>query len=83
MMEIHMDKSLIKKIEIMINRLVNMCPVINHQEIRNDIHGEVEISTGFFIILTIANLIALSGLIINSAPVIIGAMLIRRSWDRC
>ncbi len=36
----------------------------------------MEISAGYFTIVTIANLIALNGPLINSAPVIIGAMLI-------
>ncbi len=49
---------------------------INHQEVIKDIYFEVEISVGYFLILSIANLIALGGLLLNSAPVIIGAMLI-------
>jgi uncharacterized hydrophobic protein (TIGR00271 family) len=49
---------------------------IDHSEVLRDIYLESSISTSYFLILTIANLIALSGLITNSAPVIIGAMLI-------
>jgi uncharacterized hydrophobic protein (TIGR00271 family) len=50
--------------------------LIDHSAIINDIHLEVEISAGYFLILSLANLIALTGLITNSIPVIIGAMLI-------
>lgn len=49
---------------------------INQPAVIKDIYTEVDISAGYFVILTLANLIALSGLINNSAPVIIGAMLI-------
>lgn len=49
---------------------------INHNAVIKDIYVEGNISAGYFIILTLANLIALSGLITNSVPVIIGAMLI-------
>jgi uncharacterized hydrophobic protein (TIGR00271 family) len=49
---------------------------IDKKSVIKDIYHEVEISGGYFMILTIANLIALIGLIMNSAPVIIGAMLI-------
>jgi uncharacterized hydrophobic protein (TIGR00271 family) len=50
--------------------------LIDHSAITKDIHLEVEISAGYFLILSLANLIALTGLITNSIPVIIGAMLI-------
>jgi uncharacterized hydrophobic protein (TIGR00271 family) len=49
---------------------------INHESVVRDVAQEVDISAGYFLTLTLANLIALSGLITNSAPVIIGAMLI-------
>ena len=49
---------------------------INHPGVIKDVFLECEVSTGYFFILTMANLIALSGLLTNSAPVIIGAMLI-------
>ncbi|MDH4232242.1 MAG: TIGR00341 family protein [Nitrospirota bacterium] len=49
---------------------------IDHSEVLKDIYLESTISTSYFLLLTIANLIALSGLITNSAPAIIGAMLI-------
>ena len=50
--------------------------LIDRSAIIKDIHLEVEISAGYFLILSLANLIALTGLITNSIPVIIGAMLI-------
>ncbi len=49
---------------------------INHEAVIKDIAQETDISAGYFLTLSAANLIALSGLITNSAPVIIGAMLI-------
>jgi uncharacterized hydrophobic protein (TIGR00271 family) len=49
---------------------------INHEAVIKDIAQETDISVGYFLTLSAANLIALSGLITNSSPVIIGAMLI-------
>lgn len=49
---------------------------INRESVIKDIYENVEISAGYFLLLSLANLIALCGLIVNSAPVIIGAMLI-------
>ncbi|MBZ0158205.1 MAG: DUF389 domain-containing protein [Alphaproteobacteria bacterium] len=49
---------------------------VNRPAVIRDIYKEVDISAGFFLIATIANLIALCGLLLNSPPVIIGAMLI-------
>ncbi len=49
---------------------------INHEGVIKDVFMEVEVTTGYFFILSLANLIALTGLIVGSAPVIIGAMLI-------
>lgn len=49
---------------------------INHESVIKDIAQETDVSAGYFLMLSVANLIALSGLITNSAPVIIGAMLI-------
>ncbi|HSB34476.1 MAG TPA: DUF389 domain-containing protein [Nitrospirota bacterium] len=49
---------------------------IDHDAVIKDVAHEAEISAGYFLTLTAANLIALSGLITSSAPVIIGAMLI-------
>jgi uncharacterized hydrophobic protein (TIGR00271 family) len=49
---------------------------IDHAEVLKDIYLDSSISTSYFLTLTIANWIALSGLITNSAAVIIGAMLI-------
>lgn len=72
-----MAMNLVKEMEYRINRwLRHRIPVINHPEVIKDIYSEVDITAGYFTILTLANLIALSGLLINSAPVIIGAMLI-------
>ncbi|MCC7201434.1 MAG: TIGR00341 family protein [Nitrospirae bacterium] len=53
-----------------------MAAEVNHRTVIKDIYLEVDISPGYFLFLTLANLIALSGLITNSAAVIIGAMLI-------
>jgi uncharacterized hydrophobic protein (TIGR00271 family) len=49
---------------------------INRGAVIKGIYDDVEISAGYFLLLSLANLIALCGLIVNSAPVIIGAMLI-------
>lgn len=49
---------------------------IDRPSVIGKIKKEIEITPGYYFILTLANLIALSGLIVNSAPVIIGAMLI-------
>ncbi len=49
---------------------------VNHESVIKDIAQETNLSGHYFVLLTLANLIALSGLITNSAPVIIGAMLI-------
>jgi uncharacterized hydrophobic protein (TIGR00271 family) len=50
--------------------------LIDQSAVLKDIYREVDISAGYFLMLTLANLIALNGLIQNSAAVIIGAMLI-------
>jgi uncharacterized hydrophobic protein (TIGR00271 family) len=49
---------------------------INHNAVRAGVFAEGEISAGYFFVLNVANLIALCGLLMNSSPVIIGAMLI-------
>jgi uncharacterized hydrophobic protein (TIGR00271 family) len=49
---------------------------IDHAQVLKDIYLDSSISASYFLTLTIANWIALSGLITNSAAVIIGAMLI-------
>jgi uncharacterized hydrophobic protein (TIGR00271 family) len=49
---------------------------INHKAVRGDIFANAEISSGYLFVLSVANLIALCGLLLNSSPVIIGAMLI-------
>ncbi|MEQ8213240.1 MAG: TIGR00341 family protein [Smithellaceae bacterium] len=72
-----MDASPLKKMKYLIKKwLIDKYPVVNHKEIIKDIYGEVDISIGYLLVLTLANLIALCGLLINSVPVIIGAMLI-------
>lgn len=50
--------------------------LVNHKAVIKDVYLEVDISAGYFFILTLANLIALAGLITNGVAVIIGAMLI-------
>ncbi len=49
---------------------------INYDDVISDVYREVEPSTGYFLQLIVASLIALTGLLTNSGPVIIGAMLI-------
>lgn len=49
---------------------------INHNGVVKDVLAETEVSAGYFLALTTANLIALCGLLVNSLAVIIGAMLI-------
>lgn len=49
---------------------------VNHKDLITDVYKDIGISPGYFATLTLANLIALNGLIQNSAAVIIGAMLI-------
>jgi uncharacterized hydrophobic protein (TIGR00271 family) len=49
---------------------------ISHETVIKDITHEIDISGTYAFALILANLIALAGLITNSAPVVIGAMLI-------
>jgi len=49
---------------------------IDQSAVTNDIYSEMDTFAGYYLMLTLANLIALCGLLINSSPVIIGAMLI-------
>lgn len=70
------DRTILKITVLIREWLQRKVSEINHSAVIKDIYSEGEISAGYFIILTFANLIALSGLITNSAPVIIGAMLI-------
>lgn len=66
-----------KKIKFLVKKFIERnASKINHEEVINTIVKESEISVGYFGFLIVANLIALLGLIQNSAPVIIGAMLI-------
>lgn len=66
-----------KKVIVFIKRLSEkLASSINHRNVLKDVYLEVEISGSYFVTLTLANLIALNGLIQNSVAVIIGAMLI-------
>lgn len=49
---------------------------VNQEAVMKTVYQEVDISAGYFLVLTIANLIALAGLITDNTAVIIGAMLI-------
>ena len=49
---------------------------VNHNAVAKQVYLESRITAGYFLLLTLANLIALCGLLANSVPVIIGAMLI-------
>ena len=72
-----MMTGIVRKSAFLFNRwLQKTAAQINHEAVIKDIAQEIDISAGYFLTLTLANLIALSGLITNSAPVIIGAMLI-------
>ncbi|RJR16312.1 MAG: TIGR00341 family protein [Nitrospiraceae bacterium] len=72
-----MNDVVIKKIIVLVRKWVqSRVAEINHAAVIKDIYSEVAVTAGYFVTLTLANLIALSGLINNSAPVIIGAMLI-------
>jgi uncharacterized hydrophobic protein (TIGR00271 family) len=72
-----MASGLSGKLFILIKRwLEKTASTINHESVIKDIAQETDVSMSYFLMLTAANLIALSGLITNSAPVIIGAMLI-------
>jgi uncharacterized hydrophobic protein (TIGR00271 family) len=50
--------------------------VANHRAVAKQVYTESKTTAGYFLLLTLANLIALCGLLANSVPVIIGAMLI-------
>ncbi|TAN44016.1 MAG: TIGR00341 family protein [Nitrospirae bacterium] len=56
--------------------LEDSASLVNHKAVIKDVYLAVDISAGYFLMLTIANLIALLGLITNSVAIIIGAMLI-------
>jgi uncharacterized hydrophobic protein (TIGR00271 family) len=71
------DLIIFRKFIVLIRRwFEKKASLINHPAVIKDIYAEADISVGYFGILSFANLIALCGLITNSAPVIIGAMLI-------
>ncbi|MBT0653435.1 TIGR00341 family protein [Geomobilimonas luticola] len=56
--------------------LLSQSEKINHRGVIKDVFAEGEMSAGYIFSLNVANLIALCGLLVNSSPVIIGAMLI-------
>jgi uncharacterized hydrophobic protein (TIGR00271 family) len=65
------------RLKMMIQRVLKENSAsIDQKAIVKDIYLELELSVGYFLMLTLANLIALTGLLINSTAVIIGAMLI-------
>lgn len=49
---------------------------INHQDVISDLVGRTELSGSYLSSIILANLIALTGLLVNSVAVVIGAMLI-------
>ncbi|MCC6544670.1 MAG: DUF389 domain-containing protein [Nitrospirae bacterium] len=70
-------ETLVRKIGFYIRqRLEKMASDVHRSSVIKDIYTEVDISPGYFLFLTLANLIALTGLLTNSTAVIIGAMLI-------
>jgi uncharacterized membrane protein len=72
-----MNTGILRKIVFLVKQWLEKTALsINHEAVIKDIAQETDISTSYFLMLSAANLIALSGLITNSAPVIIGAMLI-------
>jgi uncharacterized hydrophobic protein (TIGR00271 family) len=67
----------VAKLKIMIDRMLKgNSALIDQKAVIKDIYLELDLSVGYFLMLTLVNLIALSGLLINSIAVIIGAMLI-------
>ena len=62
--------------KVVADGLEKAAAAVHHETVIKDIVQETDLSGQYFVMLTLANLIALSGLITNSAPVIIGAMLI-------
>ena len=63
--------------KLIIRRLLDAhYTLIDKKAVMKDIYLELELSAGYFLMLSLANLIALSGLLLNSTAVIIGAMLI-------
>jgi uncharacterized hydrophobic protein (TIGR00271 family) len=68
---------LLKKTKGLLKRWsASQSPRTDRQKVVKEIYSEIHMSPGYFLSLIIANLIALLGLITNSSPVIIGAMLI-------
>lgn len=65
------------KLALFVRRWLELkASLINPASVTKSIYMEVDITAGYFLILTIANLIALSGLLMNNIAVIVGAMLI-------
>lgn len=71
-----MDLLKLKAIELANEWLHKKASEVNQPSVMKTVYQEVDISAGYFLVLTIANLIALTGLITNNTAVIIGAMLI-------
>lgn len=62
--------------EIINQWLAEKASKVSHAGVAKSVYLEAEITAGYFLVLTLANLIALSGLIMNNSAVIIGSMLI-------
>ncbi|WKZ34005.1 MAG: DUF389 domain-containing protein [Thermodesulfobacteriota bacterium] len=71
-----MDLLRLKAIGLINEWLHKKAAEVNQSSVMKTVYQEVDISAGYFLVLTIANLIALTGLITNNTAVIIGAMLI-------
>ncbi len=66
----------LKAVELVNAWLHKKADEVNQASVMKTVYQEVDISAGYFLVLTIANLIALTGLITGNTAVIIGAMLI-------
>ncbi|MBW7956500.1 MAG: DUF389 domain-containing protein [Deltaproteobacteria bacterium] len=71
-----MDLLKLKAIGLIKEWLHKKAAEVNQASVMKTVYQEVDITAGYFLVLTIANLIALTGLITNNTAVIIGAMLI-------
>lgn len=72
-----MNLTYFPQLKLIVQRLIKKTHlVVDKKSVIKDIYSEIDISAGYFVMLTLANLIALSGLLLNSIAVIIGAMLI-------
>lgn len=72
-----MNLTYFSKLKLIAQRLMERTHlVVDKKSVIKDVYSEIDISAGYFVMLTLANLIALSGLLLNSIAIIIGAMLI-------